>query len=45
VFLHLNEEVEVQLTDRGRSLLEEIVEEDADGWSKWTLWHLMEFVK
>jgi hypothetical protein len=41
MLLHLNEVVQVRLTDRGRSLLEEVVEEDSNGWSEWTLWRLM----
>jgi hypothetical protein len=55
MFLHLNETVEIQLTDRGRSILKQeannfkrqtgrdsiAVKEDAEGWSSWTLWELM----
>jgi hypothetical protein len=44
MFLHLNETVKIQLTDRGRSILKQgliTIEEDADGYSSWTLWMLM----
>jgi hypothetical protein len=47
MLLHLNDTVQVKLTDRGRSILkqkasQELMKvEDADGWSSWVLWDLM----
>ncbi len=43
---NLNHYVKVKLTDRGKTLLiandHSVPEADADGWTKWQLWHLMQ---
>jgi hypothetical protein len=47
MLLHLNDIVQVKLTNRGRSILKQRTSrdlmkvEDADGWSSWVLWDLM----
>jgi hypothetical protein len=43
---NINHSVQVRLTERGRAILRagniDAPEEDADGWSRWQMWCLME---
>ena len=45
--MNINDRVRIKLTPTGRSLIGVqmvFVKEDAEGWSEWQLWHLMQMV-